>query len=254
MYNEKKNNYEFIVILLIGVALIFLIFIFVRKTFNQNPNINNGAQSVKVEEPAVNDNQVVKTELNIPQTEEVKNIQAEQQVLAVERAKKFQAVGEILKDFTVPTNWNKFDSPIGNFSAIFPKSPKHESIDINIPGASSAMKYDMYTGEADDGTIYFVGVSTYPLDINDSNYNQILRESLTGIVSVKSNNQLITVDPSSFKGHHALNCLIYNADNVYTKGRSIVSGSNIYHVLVTAHGEKYNDDNYNAFMSAFTLK
>lgn len=249
MQNEKKINYERVVILLIGLALIFLIFILVRNSFSQKSNTNN-EQPIKVVNSNTDTNQVIRTEFVAPQTEEEKKAQAE----AIEQAKKFQAVGEILNNVSIPSDWSKFNSLIGNFSVAFPQSPKHETINVNVPDAAKSMKYDMYTGEAVDGSIYFVGFSSYPLDINDSNYEKILRESLNGIVSVQANNKLISAEPSFFNGHHSLNCLIYNADNVYTKGRIVIVGSNIYHILATVSSEKYNDGDYNAFMSSFTLK
>ena len=155
--------------------------------------------------------------------------------------------------FTDTSSWKEFNSPVGKFRAEFPTYPEHEAESVKIPDSELTIKYDTYTSEKTDGTIYFVNTAVYPPEVDTSNPETNLEGALNGTIASSPKNKLVSSSLTYSNGYRAMDFLI-EADGDFIKGKVIMADHTLYQIMVVYENKNYSETDYNKFMSSFTIQ
>ncbi len=159
---------------------------------------------------------------------------------------------KVVNYFTDTSAWKEFNSPIGQFRAEFPTYPNHETESIEVPNTQLTLKYDSYTSEEVNGTIYIIGFTTYGFEIDTSNPENNLEDALNGMLISTQGNKLVSSNLTYFDGYRALDFLVQN-NTIFLKGRGIMVGQTLYQLMVGYESKNYSENNYNKFINSFTI-
>lgn len=162
---------------------------------------------------------------------------------------------ERVTDYFTSEEWKDFNSTIGQFKALFPSYPAHETnnIPVSLYGIDFEMKLDNYIA-AKGNVTYFVGVATYSIEMDmSSDPDGILENALNGML-VSSDSELISSSFTSFNEYRALNFLLLNREsNLYVKGKTILTEQTLYEIMISYENKDYNASDYEKFINSFQL-
>lgn len=158
-------------------------------------------------------------------------------------------------DYVIDEEWKDFHSTIGQFKVRFPVFPTQETQNLPIPNTDLTYKEVIYTAEQKNGTIYFIFAITYPPELDVySNPEFILEGSLSGVLAVMPNTELLSSQMTTFNEYPALDFLIQNEIlDLYVKGRLILVGQNLYELLLQSERQNYKESDYIQFINSFEL-
>jgi hypothetical protein len=167
-----------------------------------------------------------------------------------------QDISEFRPEEFSQEKWEDFYSPLGEFRARFPTYPIFETEDLTLPYPYNDLvgTYDTYFSEQPDGTAFMVGVATYPPEIDVTNSDYFLEDTVVGIVESDPSNKLLLSESTTFSGYKARDFLIKNDDlNFYMKGKLIIVGQTLYELMMGYEVQNYRESDYNYFIDSFKL-
>ncbi len=152
------------------------------------------------------------------------------------------------------TQWQDFSSTIGQFTVQFPSYPTYEPKDYQ-KGVNASADYhqDLYTAKG-NGVSYSAEKLTFTNAVDLSSNSRVILEALVNALLQKSgDNKIISSEFTNYQGNEAIDFLVQN-NNVYIKGRIILSGQNIYRLLAIYESGNLNGSDYDRFVSSFQIK
>jgi len=159
--------------------------------------------------------------------------------------------------------WRTVDSPSGSFTALFPenhaagfsKDPQLlNNQKTTMPGINAEVSLLDYGSVDLDGASYFLTAVTFPNTVDTSNDDNFLK---MGLDKLGSKDHEISSTPTMFGQYKGLNYSFSDTLDggvLFSKGRIIKAGKSMYLLMVTYGEDKFNQDNYNKFMTSFIIK
>ncbi len=150
--------------------------------------------------------------------------------------------------------WQEFSSTIGQFTVLLPSYPTYEPKDYQ-KGVNASADYhqDLYSAKG-NGVSFSVEKLTFSNAVDFSSNSKVILEALVNALLQKSgDNKIISSEFTNYQGNEAIDFLVQN-NNVYIKGRIILSGQNIYRLLALYESENLSSADYDKFVNSFELK
>jgi hypothetical protein len=150
------------------------------------------------------------------------------------------------------STWQMFRPRSGLFEVLLPHSPQYAKDFVPIPGSELMRRYDMYASEKIDGTLFLISVITYPKEGENTEFSDILKQTVDELMRTKPDNKLSKQKESVFNGLRSMDFTMVNREfNVEGK---VFMTDHIVYVLsyVTRKGE-FNNVEYQHFIDSFKL-
>lgn len=149
-------------------------------------------------------------------------------------------------------DWIEYDSVNGNFKILFPDWPSHDS---GKATAEDPFDYDTYSTVLPNGTEYAAFVYKYTQELDPMQEDFIL-EAIANAAKVTLEGELTESKYITFKGHRALDFLIYTQnDNSYFRGVAFLRNNHtVYYLAVAYKSENESEVQFEKFSNSFTLK
>lgn len=172
------------------------------------------------------------------------NIQNAYKMLPIKESKKME----------VPSyaEWREFTANTGRFRVMVPMPPQYAKDAVEIAGTDKKRLYEMYVSEKINGTIFMISLITYPSEVDTSNVDQILEETVHEMVATNPQNELRDFKDETFRGHKAVNFEIANHE-FHVEGEAFMVDKTLYLLTYVAKTEDYNEADYQYFIRSFEL-
>lgn len=152
---------------------------------------------------------------------------------------------------TSSSNWLEFHSPSGDFKALLPSTPQHLKNALAIPYTDKKRRYEIYATER-QGQLFMINVITYPPDFNTSNANDILQGILDELLLSHPDNHLVDQKEAVYQNSPSIDFAISNTQ-FKVEGKAFMIGKSAYVLTYTAPKNDFNAQDYENFVSSFTL-
>jgi hypothetical protein len=147
--------------------------------------------------------------------------------------------------------WQKFHSPEGRFSALFPGKVKEEVTTISTP--AGPVTFHFYSVEQQQG-FYGVGYSDYSVDpVAARGLDSVLNITRdAAVANVKG--KLLSEQPVDIQGHHGREVTILTHNGTASlKARFFMVGSRMYELMAGSSTRMFITGDLDRFFGSFTL-
>jgi hypothetical protein len=147
-----------------------------------------------------------------------------------------------------PVVWQKYTPPNKLFTADLPSVPQI-STGTTTTAQDVEYTYNYYQAVTKD-SVFVINNYIYAKEIDISQPDTLLKNILTSYVGGDADKKIATTSYSATAGFRSLNFLIQGS--VYNfKGKVVLAGQVPYLVLMTYEPNKYNDTDYQRFITSF---
>jgi hypothetical protein len=150
------------------------------------------------------------------------------------------------------STWQKFVPRSRLFKVMLPHKPQYAKDLLPIPDSDKKRRYDMYASEKIDGSLFLISVITYPMEVDTSFPEDIIRQTVDELMRSKPDNQLSKLDKNLLRTKPAFDFSIDNKD-FHVEGQVIMDDKTVYVLSYIARKDEFDPIEYQYFIDSFQL-
>ncbi|HKE59136.1 MAG TPA: hypothetical protein VKB46_20650 [Pyrinomonadaceae bacterium] len=142
--------------------------------------------------------------------------------------------------------WQKFMAPDNTCSALFPVAPtKQQSVKDSVAGKTVTNIWVAKDGEA----IYLLGITDYPIDLNEQQEMDLDRDNFLKEVQAK----LITESETTLRNHRGREFIGANTTYTFRSRVFVVGRRRVYQIVVGQPTANLDASTIDKFLASFAL-
>ncbi len=149
-------------------------------------------------------------------------------------------------------NWREFIDQSRKFKILLPSTPQYIKETLEIPKSDKKRRYEIYVSEGLNGSVFMINLITYPSDVDTSNIDQILHDTVYEIISTHPSNQLKELTETIYQNQQAVDFHVIN-QNFDVQGKAFMVEKTIYLLTYIAKASDVDMDEYQHFLNSFQL-
>lgn len=148
--------------------------------------------------------------------------------------------------------WQEFVPPNKNFKIKFPAHPYHAVDQVLDHDSKTNRHYEVFIAATPTGTMYSINLISFAPEDISLHSNRFLENFIRKMLSNNPNNNVTSLEPSTFKGNDAVDFTVENGE-ITIDGKAFQLGNTVYLLSQTTKSEKQNKDEFQFFTDSFKL-
>ena len=150
------------------------------------------------------------------------------------------------------STWKAFTPKSGLFQVLFPSAPQYAKDFLPISDSKEQKRFDLYTSEKIDGTLFLISVITYPPDYSISSSDEMLRQTINEFIHNKGENRSQKFWKNFPENPTLLDFSFENQDLKVT-GRTIHNDHVVYMLAYITKDETFDEEELHYFIDSFKI-